>query len=36
MVPGLITIAITRTRHLPDLVCIVAGVTVTAGLRAVF
>jgi branched-subunit amino acid transport protein len=35
-VPGLLTIGIARTRRLPDLVCIVAGVAVTAGLRAAF
>jgi branched-subunit amino acid transport protein len=33
-VPGLLTIALIRLRHAPDLVCIVAGVAVTAALRA--
>jgi branched chain amino acid efflux pump len=35
MVPGLAVVGIARTRRLPDLVCIVAGVAVTAGLRAI-
>jgi branched-subunit amino acid transport protein len=34
MVPGLLAVAIARLRHAPDLVCILAGVAVTAGLRA--
>jgi branched-subunit amino acid transport protein len=34
MVPGLVTVAIARAWRAPDLVCIVAGVAVTAGLRA--
>ncbi|HST84598.1 MAG TPA: AzlD domain-containing protein [Kineosporiaceae bacterium] len=34
MLPGLATIAIMRLRHAPDLVCILVGVAVTAGLRA--
>jgi len=34
MVPGLLTVAIVRIRRAPDLVCILAGVAVTAGLRA--
>jgi branched-subunit amino acid transport protein len=36
VVPGLVTIAVARTRKLPDLVCILAGVAVTAALRALF
>jgi branched-subunit amino acid transport protein len=34
MLPGLGVVALARTRRLPDVVCIVAGVAVTAGLRA--
>jgi branched-subunit amino acid transport protein len=33
MIPGLATIAVLRLRHAPDLLCIVVGVAVTAGLR---
>jgi branched-subunit amino acid transport protein len=35
MVPGLLTVAIARILRAPDLVCIVAGVAVTAALRAI-
>jgi uncharacterized membrane protein len=34
MVPGLVVVGLVRSRRLPDLVCILAGVAVTAGLRA--
>src|SRR5690348_16522849 len=34
MVPGLATTGLARNRRLPDLVCILAGVVVTAALRA--
>jgi uncharacterized membrane protein len=34
MLPGLATIGLARSRRLPDLVCILAGVAVTATLRA--
>ncbi len=33
MVPGLAAVAIARRRHAPDVVCILAGVAVTAVLR---
>jgi uncharacterized membrane protein len=32
--PGLLTVGIARSRHAPHLVCILAGVVVTAALRA--
>jgi branched-subunit amino acid transport protein len=35
VLPGLITVGLARTLHAPHLVCILAGVAVTAGLRAV-
>jgi uncharacterized membrane protein len=34
MLPGLVTVAVVRAFHAPHLVCILAGVAVTAGLRA--
>jgi uncharacterized membrane protein len=34
VLPGLITVAVVRTRHAPHLICILAGVVVTATLRA--
>jgi len=34
VLPGLATIGVARNRRYPDLVCILAGVAVTAGLRA--
>jgi branched-subunit amino acid transport protein len=34
MPPGLIAVAVARARHAPQLICILAGVAVTAGLRA--
>ena len=34
MIPGLLTVGLARIRRAPDLVCIVAGVAVTAALRA--
>lgn len=34
MLPGLVTAGIARGRRAPDFVCILAGVVVTAGLRA--
>jgi branched-subunit amino acid transport protein len=33
-VPGLVAVGIARTLRAPDLACILAGVAVTAGLRA--
>jgi uncharacterized membrane protein len=35
VLPGLATVALVRTRHAPHLICILAGVAVTAALRAV-
>jgi uncharacterized membrane protein len=34
MAAGLLTAGVARTRHAPHLLCILAGVVVTAGLRA--
>jgi uncharacterized membrane protein len=34
MIPGLDVVGLARLRRYPDLVCILAGVAVTAGLRA--